>query len=580
MPLFGSSSPFDTEVEKVTNEKNTTEDWGMIMHICDRVISSKDGAKDCLRSVIKRLNHQDPHVVMQAIVVLDACVNNCGKPFRLGVASRDFEHDYKKLLARSHPKVQDKLKAMLKKWAESEFKGDPQFSLIPSLYHTLKREGVDFSGGSDQPKKAAVPKDPNVVSSQQEEEDIAKAIQASLQEAGGPSARGHGGVKQKAQQQSQPGSLYPSMDLGSGGGAGGAAAGSGTAVGTVVEPKKARALYDFEAAEDNELTFKTGEVVIVTDDSDVNWWKGSNHRGEGLFPANFVTTDLKGETEEPQRRRSVQFSEQVEVKTLKDEEAEIAAAAGALGPVEISEEKIDRVLNLLNDSDPTTDVNDDPALTVLEDHVNKMGPLIDNELEGVDRRLAQLTRLSTELVDSLNLYHQLMRDMPAQAYQMPAAAAPYGMGLPGMQPPPPLQQQQQAAYMQPPSYNTATGQPMYAPQPQALPPVSTAGYQMPPAAPPVSADTTTAPSTGAPMQHQQIPPHPTLNGQQPNPHVDPQQQQHQQQYAWHPSQMPPPPQLGTYGGPTQPVMSPPQNGYPAVMPTQQHGPAIDAPLNA
>ena len=91
---------------------------------------------------------------------------------------------------------------------------------------------------------------------------------------------------------------------------------------------------------------------------------------------------------EPQRRRSVQFNEQVEVKTLKDEEAEIAAAAGALGPVEISEEKIDRVLNLLNDSDPTTDDNDDPALNVMEDHVNKMGPLIDNFDEEIAKQCA------------------------------------------------------------------------------------------------------------------------------------------------------------------------------------------------
>lgn len=51
---------------------------------------------------------------------------------------------------------------------------------------------------------------------------------------------------------------------------------------------------------------------------------------------------------------------------------------------------------------------------ILEAQVNNMLPLIDSELEYVDRHHAKLTQISTSLVEAINMYHMLMRESDMQ----------------------------------------------------------------------------------------------------------------------------------------------------------------------
>ncbi|XP_014213706.1 signal transducing adapter molecule 1 isoform X2 [Copidosoma floridanum] len=402
MMSFLSGSPFDADVEKATSEKSTAEDWGLIMEICDKVGNSPHHARDCLRSIMKRLNAQDPHIVILAVTLLDACSSNCGKVFHLEIASRDFENQFLKLINnnRSQPKIYEKLKGLLKKWAEGDFKTDPQLNLIPSLYQKLKSEGHDFSAPTETPKQTyAVCKDPNVVTSTQEEEEIAKAIELSLQESTKQSTISH----HSSPSSKKPPSLYPSVS-------------SALVTSANLEGRKVKALYDFEAVEDNELTFSAGEIIHILDDSDPNWWKGSTPRGEGLFPSNFVTADLTIEPEqftklESNSKKSVQFAEEVEVKTIKKEPEVVE--------VQIDEQKMDRLLHLLLEADPQSGATDPQEMIDLEEQVNAMGPLIDTALEKVDKQHSILTQLSSDLVEAMNLYHTLMREPAISSYTLP-----------------------------------------------------------------------------------------------------------------------------------------------------------------
>jgi signal transducing adaptor molecule len=311
-----------------------------------------------------------------------------------------------------------------------------------------------------------------------EDEQLARAIQLSLNESSSST------VSQPAPAASSGPSLYPQL--------GGNRVPSPTpARRAPTELRKVRALFDFEAAEDNELSFKAGELIGILDDSDPNWWRGQTYEGGiGLFPANFVTPDLSVPPPAPQvMNRQTRYADTT---TITEQ---------AKKKPEISEEKIDLLMEMLKNAD-ATDTNDEEDATVkdLEKECKEMGGLVTEKIREADRAVSELTKLKEQFEDAMSVYQRLMKEIPKPEMPLPTT-------MPSVEPeiPPSYSYtttgSQQYGYqdgmppqysVQPPGIASYPGQ-VYG-QPQSLPPAGL--QQQPPMGAPVMQQTDGQPISG------------------------------------------------------------------------------------
>lgn len=54
-----------------------------------------------------------------------------------------------------------------------------------------------------------------------------------------------------------------------------------------------KAIYSFKGKNNDELCFKKGDIITVTQKEEGGWWEGTLGETTGWFPSNYVT-DYKG----------------------------------------------------------------------------------------------------------------------------------------------------------------------------------------------------------------------------------------------------------------------------------------------
>ncbi|KAK3984091.1 autophagy-related protein 13 [Cladorrhinum sp. PSN332] len=527
-----AAGPYDEAINKATDENLTSEDWGAIMEVCDRVASDSNGSKEAVQSMIKRLAHRNANVQLYTLEVANALSQNCGKNMHRELSSRAFTDALLKLAndRNTHNQVKAKILERMKEWSDM-FKSDPDLGIMYDAYFRLKQSNPTLHPPSAPQKNSLTDQD-----RLKEEEELQIALKLSLQE--------EERKKKPAQAASVAG---PSSSSGAGAaGSSGAAAQqaaapvqqqvpSGTTAATV---SRVRALYDFVPSEPGELEFKKGDVIAVLESVYKDWWRGSLKGKTGIFPLNYVEKLTDPTPDELQREAQMEAEVFAEIKN------------------------VEKLLTLLSASNTAPREEDNEEISKLYHQTLAIRPKLIKLIEKYSQKKDDFTQLNEKFIKARRDYEALLESSmshpPGPNYhqyamrpQIPQGYPPQQGGYGGpSQPQDPQRFYTPAPTQEPSQYPPQSPSPNYHRPGQSVgggAPVYFAGAEVPPQANQPPSQT----PQQQPPQQQQAPPQPQ---QQP-----PQQPPSQQGYAPRPQDQRVP-SGGKQPAPIQTSTSPPPQG--------------------
>ncbi|XP_077476122.1 ADP-ribosylation factor-binding protein GGA1 [Stigmatopora argus] len=143
------AAPPDTEclesrINRATNPLNRETDWGSINAFCEQLNNDLEGPQLATRLLAHKIQSPQEWEAMQALVVLESCMKNCGKQFHNEVGKFRFLNELIKVVSpkylgsRSPEPVKKKVLELIYSWTL----GLPDEAKILDAYQMLKKQGI------------------------------------------------------------------------------------------------------------------------------------------------------------------------------------------------------------------------------------------------------------------------------------------------------------------------------------------------------------------------------------------------------------------------------------------------------
>ncbi|KAG2218399.1 hypothetical protein INT45_011587 [Circinella minor] len=448
--MFAKANPFEESVAAATNENLTSENWELILGVCDKVSrGTPENARDCVGAVIKRFTSRNANVQLYALALSEALVKNCDITVHREISSRAFTTALSKLIhdKTTHESVRKRALELIQV-CSLEFSTDSSLGLMNEVYHSLRAEGIQFPN-PQKPKKEYIQTE---MDKQKEEEELQLALALSLSEtenrstyrqASSSVAKAVTTSTSSEASQNATSALKPKQDA-------------------APKVSRVRALYDFQPTEQGELGFQKGDIIRVIESVYRDWWKGELRGQMGIFPVNYV--------------------EKIVDPSPSDLLKEAQMEAEVMGELQ----NVDRLLDMLSRIDPQKDAfSENEELQNLYNSSLTIRPKLVRLIEKYSLKKDELVALNEKFLHARTMYDRMLGTSLAK-YTAPGAhdySAPqsqsygtYPQQIQQQQPPQPYTPQQQLPQQgmytsAPPQENSYQGYQQQPPQQQ-----QSAGY--------------------------------------------------------------------------------------------------------